>query len=128
MDDVITTVQGGSEQHHQVFDSRVRDIKWLLPSLPVKYKDSVIVKKLLEVEGVWTCDKEVFGWIFYRETVTVAHPERKLQELRDLLAIPTTQLQMGRKELERLVRKIHSIYLVVPGVIAHLYHLQQAIA
>ena len=35
---------------------------------------------------------------------------------------------MGRKELESLVGKIRSMYLTVPGVVVHLYHLQRALA
>ena len=51
MDDVISTVQGGPGQQHRFFDSTVRDIKWLLPSLPGEAKDSTSVKKLLTGEG-----------------------------------------------------------------------------
>ena len=35
---------------------------------------------------------------------------------------------MGRKDLERLVGKICSIHLVVLGAVAHLYHIQRALA
>ena len=35
---------------------------------------------------------------------------------------------MGRKELERLVGKIHSMHQAVPGAVAHLYHIQQALS
>ena len=56
-------MQGGSEQHHQVFDSIVHALKWLFPSLPWEAKDSVSFKKLLTGEGYWTCNKEVLGRI-----------------------------------------------------------------
>ena len=59
MDDVIAVAQGGGEQQHQVFDSTVRALKWLLPSLPGEAKDLVSVKKLLDGEGDWECMKEV---------------------------------------------------------------------
>ena len=58
----------------------------------------------------------------------VALSERKLQELRDLLDIPTSQRRMGRKELERLVGKLRSMQLAVPGAVAHLYHIQRALS
>ena len=35
---------------------------------------------------------------------------------------------MGRKELERLVGKLRSVHLAVPGAVAHLYHIQRALA
>ena len=34
---------------------------------------------------------------------------------------------MGQKDLERLVRKIHPMHLVVPGAVAHLFHIQRAL-
>ena len=43
----------GSERQHRVFDSTVRALKWIFPSLPGEAKDSVSVKKLLAGEGDW---------------------------------------------------------------------------
>ena len=54
-------------------------------------------------------------------------PERKLEELLTLVNIPPTQRRMGRKDLERLVGKLHSMHLAVPGVVAHLSHIQRAL-
>ena len=86
------------------------------------------VKKLLAREGDWECIKEVLGWIIDTKAGTIALPERKLQELRDLLDIPTSQRRMGRKELEHLLGKLRSMHLVVPGAVAHLYHIQCALS
>ena len=102
MDDVIAVVQGGAERQHRVFDSTVCALKWLFPSLPGEAKDLVSVKKLLAGEGDWECVKEVLGWTINTEAGMVSLPEQKLQELRNLLDIPTSQRRMGRKELERL--------------------------
>ena len=41
--------------------------------------------------------------------------------------IPPTQRRMGRKDLERLVGKLRSMHLAVPGVVAHLFHIQRAL-
>ena len=79
-------------------------------------------------EGDWECVKEVLGWTINTKAGTVALPERKLHELRDLLDILSSQRRMGRKELERLVGKLHSIHLAVPGAVAHLYHIQRAMS
>ena len=51
MDDVITPVQGGADQQHEVFDGTVRALKWVFPFLPGETKDSVSVKKLMAGEG-----------------------------------------------------------------------------
>ena len=122
MDDIISVVQGGTDRQHRVFDGTVRALKWLFPSLPGDLKDSVSVKKLVAVEGDWTCVKEVLGWILDTEAGTVTLPERKLEELLPLVNIPPTQRRMGRKDLERLVGKIRSMHLAVPGAVAHLFH------
>ena len=34
---------------------------------------------------------------------------------------------MGRKDLEHLVGTLRSIHLAVPGVVAHLYHIQRVL-
>ena len=67
-------------------------------------------------------------WIIDTEAGKVALPERKLQELRDLLGTPISQRRMGWKELERLVGKLCSMHLAVPGVVAHIYHIQSALS
>ena len=61
------------------------------------------------------------------EAGKVALPDQKHPELLQLLAIPATQRRMGRKELKRLVRKLHSMDLSVSGAVAHLYHIQHAL-
>ena len=57
--DVISTVQGGPELQHRVFDGTVCALKWILPSLPRESKYLVIFKKLLVGEGDWACSEEV---------------------------------------------------------------------
>ena len=41
--------------------------------------------------------------------------------------IPATQNRIGQKDLKRLVRKLSSIHLAVPGAVAHLFHIQRAL-
>ena len=79
-------------------------------------------------EGDWTCMKDVLGWLIYTEAGMVDLLERKNLELLKLLSIPATKRRMVRKELERLVRKLRSMHLAVPGAVAHLYHIQSALA
>ena len=84
MDDVISSVQGGAERQHQVFDSTVHALKWLFPSITREAKDSVSFKNLLAGEGDWEYVKEVLGCIIDTKVGMLSLPERKLQELRDL--------------------------------------------
>ena len=56
-DDVVTAIQGGAYQQHEVFNGTARALKWLFPSLPGETKDSVSVNKLIASEGKWTCKK-----------------------------------------------------------------------
>ena len=79
-------------------------------------------------EGDWTCMKDVLGWLIYTEAGMVDLLERKNLELLKLLSIPAIQRRMVRKELERLVRKLRSMHLAVPGAVAHLYHIHSALA
>ena len=87
-----------------------------------------MVKKLLDGEADCYCIKEVLGCITNTEAGKVALPERNIQELQDLLDILISQRRMGRKELERLVGKLCSMHLAVSGAVAHLYHIQGALA
>ena len=71
--------------------------------------------------------KYVLGWILNTESGTVTLPERKLEELLTLVDISATQRRMGRKDQERLVGKLRSMHIVVPGVVSHLFHVQRAL-
>ena len=102
--------------------------KWLFSLLQGGAKELVFVKKVLARDRYRAFVKEVLGWILDTEAGTVTLPERKLQGLCDLLAIPTTQRRMDRKGLECLVGKLCSMHLAVPGVVAHLYHLHCVLA
>ena len=62
------------------------------------------------------------------EAGTVTLLERKFQELRDLLAIWTNHRRMRMKYIKRLVRKLCSMHLAVPGAVEHIYHLQMVLA
>ena len=78
-------------------------------------------------EGDWTCVKEVLGRILDTEAGTVNLAESKLEELLTIVDIPATQRRMGQKYLERLVGKLRSMHLAVPGEVAHLFHIKHAL-
>ena len=79
-------------------------------------------KKLKVGEGDWTCMKEFLGWKVNTESSTVYLPKRKLEKLTQMSAILSTQCHIGQKDLEQFC----SMLLALPGVIAHLYHIQRA--
>ena len=49
--EVITVVQGGPKQQHQVFDGTVQTLKWSFLSLPYKTKYLGSIKNILTGEG-----------------------------------------------------------------------------
>ena len=61
-------------------------------SLPGETKFYMSMKKLKSGEAKWYCVKEFLGWNIDTEFYTVDLPEGKLQDLTQLLVIPTTQL------------------------------------
>ena len=127
MDDVISLVQVEPDHQHRVFDGTFRSLKWIFLPLPGELKYSVSVKNLPAGEGDWTCVKEVLGWIPYMEAGTVTLSERILEEILALVDVPTTQRKMGQKDLERLIGKLHSVHLAVPGGVACLFHIQRTL-
>ena len=53
-------------------------------------------------------------------------PKRKA-ELGTLINIPPLQCQISTKNLERLIGKLCSMHLVIPGAVGHFYNLQQSL-
>ena len=60
-------------------------------------------EKYLSSRGGWTCLNEVLGWILDIEAGTVTLPDRKLEELLNLVDFPATQRRTYQKDLELLV-------------------------
>ena len=53
-------------------------------------------------------------------------PKRRL-DLASLLDIPSSRRRMSRKHLMRLIGKLRSMHLAVPGAIGHFYYMQRAL-
>ena len=49
---------------------------------------------------------------------------KKIVELKILLAIPSSQRRMSTKKLERLIGKLFSMHLAIPGAVGNFYRLQ----
>ena len=81
----------------------------------------------LQGDGDWETTKEVLGWVLNTTTGTLSLSPKRTAELLALLDIPPTQRRMSVKKLERLIGKLRSMHLAVPGAVAQLYHIQGAL-
>ena len=68
------------------------------------------------------------GWTLDTEAGAVTLLEKQIQELLTLVDIPATQQRMSWKDLERLVGKLRSVHIAVPGAVAHLFRIKRALA
>ena len=84
------------------------------------------MKKELQVDGDWAHIKEIFGCLISNQDGTLRLPPKWLVELKIILAIPPSQRRMSTKKLERLIGKLRSMHLPIPGAVGHFYHLQMA--
>ena len=53
-------------------------------------------------------------------------PKRKA-EIKTLINIPPTQRRISTKKLERLIGKLRSMHLAIPGAEGHFYNLQRSL-
>ena len=104
----------------------IRALKEIFLYLPEEVKDSVSLRKALQGDGDWYQVKEIIGWIISTQGGTLRLPPKRLAELNILLAIPPSQRRMSTKKLERLIGKLRSMHLPIPGAVGHFYHLQMA--
>ena len=89
-----------------------------------KVKDSASLEKALAGDRDWSTAKEILGWVINTYQDTLALYSKQRLELLSLLAIHLTQRHISAKKLERLIRKIRSMYLAMPGAISHFYAMQ----
>ena len=59
--------------------------------------------------------------------VTLILPPKRKAELGTLLNIPPSQRRISTKKLERLIGKLRSMHLAIPGAVGHFYNLQQSL-
>ena len=71
--------------------------------------------------------KDILEWVSENHWVTLALSSKKRLYILFLIVIPTTQCRISFKNLERLIGKLHSMHLAVPGVIGHFYAMQVAL-
>ena len=127
MDNFMGMTQGDLDQQERVTKLLLRAIKEIFPSFLEETKDSICLKKALQGDGSWLPVKEILGWILNKKQGTLRHLEKCHLEMQELLNISSNQRRISVDMLRRLIGKLCSLYLAVPGVIGHLYHLQTAL-
>ena len=127
MDDLLSATQGDRMQQQRVSDITLRALKEISPSLPKQTKNLVSLKKALQGDGDWKTTKEILGWIVNTDEGTLIISPKRKEELGTLLDIPPLQRRMSTKKLERLIGKLRSMHLAVPGTVGHFYNLQQSL-
>ena len=115
------------DKQQRASELTLRDLKENFPSLPYEVKYSVSLKKALQGDGDWAHIKEILGWLINMQDGNLRLPPKRLAEFRILLAIPPSQRRMSTKKLERLIGKLRSMHLAIPGAVGHFYHFQIAL-
>ena len=116
---LLSATQGDRTHQQCVSKLTLRALKEIFLSLPVEAKDSVSIKKALQGDGDWTTTKEILGWMVDTNEGTLRISPKRKAELGTLLDIPPSQLRISTKKLERLIGKLRSMHLAVPGVVGH---------
>ena len=127
MDDINCLTQGDVHQQRRVTEIVLDKLKLVYPTVKGELKDSISLKKARAGDGNWQTSKEILGWIIDSNTGTISLSEKRIQDLDMLLRIPASQHRMSRKKLERLIGKLRSMHLAIPGAIGHFYHIQMAL-
>ena len=91
-------------------------------------KNSISLKKAWAGDGNRSVSKEILGWVINTALVTISLSPKRITDPTTLLDIPSAQHRMSQKKLERLIEKLRSMHLAIPGAIGHFYHIQMALA
>ena len=107
----------------QELGTRLWAIKETYPPLLRKIKDLVNLKKALAGDGDWNTAKEIIRWVVNTDKGTLHLTATCITDLVSLWTLPPTQRRLSEKRLERLLVKLRSIHLAIPGEIRHFYHI-----
>lgn len=129
MDDLTRVTQGDEKQQRQAIELMLRAIKEVFPLVSGELKNLVSIKKAFQGDGSWSCIKEILGWEIDTVQGTIRISPRRLTELNTLLAPPPspTQQRLAVNKLYKLIGKLRSVHLAVPGEIFHFYYLQMVL-
>ena len=127
MDELLYATQGYRTQQQHISELTLRSLKEIFSSLPAEAKDSVSIKKALQGDGDWKTTKEILGCMVDTDEGTLRLPPKRKAELGTLLEIPPLQRRISTKKIERLIGKVRSMNLAVPGAVGHFYNLPQSL-
>ena len=127
MDNLICANQGGAAQQHRILDLTLCTIKKIFPSVPGEIKYLTSLKKGLARNWGWKTTKEILVWVVDTNKVTLWLSMKHKTELLYLHSTPPSRRRMAVKSLERLVGKLRSMHLEVPGAIGHFYAMKVAL-
>ena len=103
-------------------------LKSVYPTVEGELENSISLKKAQTEDENWSVSEEILGWIINTASGTITLSPKRITDLTILLGIYPAHHRMFRKKLERLIGKLHSMYLAIPGAIGHFYHIQMALA
>ena len=127
MDNLIWASPGGTAQQQRVLELTLCALKEILPSITGEIKDSASLKKGLAGYWEWKKTKEILGWVVDKKKGTLWLSTKLKAYLLSLLNAPHTRQLMAVKFLERLIGKLRSMHLAVPGAIGNFYAMQLAL-
>ena len=127
MYDINYFTQGDEQQQRRLTEIVMRTLKSVYPTVDGELKNSISLKKAQAGDGDWSVSKEILGWIINSAAGTISLLPKCIADLTTLLDPPHAQHRMSRKKLERLIGKLHSVHLVIPGAIGYFYHIQMAL-
>ena len=127
MDDFMGMSQGDTDQQERVTELLLRAIIEMFLSVPEEFKDSISLQKAFQGNRYWLPVKEIFECILDTKQGTLQLPENRRLELQELLNISSSQRRISVDKLQRLIGKLCSLHIVVPGAIGQFYHLQTAL-
>ena len=73
----------------------------------------------MQGDGDWSTTREILGWIVNTDEGTLRLFPKRKEELGTLLDIPPSQRRISMKNLERLIEKLRSMHLAIPGEVGH---------
>jgi hypothetical protein len=132
IDNLVMLGQGNTKKLHQirrVLLTTLDEVFWPLePSNSAHQRELTSVKKLLKGDGYWETCKLILGWILDTIWMTLelpAHRAKQLQEILDL--IPCHQKRTSVKKWHKVLGKIRSMVLAIPGMRGLFGLLQEAL-
>ena len=120
VDDYINMVQGNrrTRRHAQrtLFHCLDEVFRGLDLSDSPHRQEPASVKKLRRGDGAWTTRKLVLGWLIDTVRMTIELPPHRVDRLHAILAsIPPTRNRVGWKEWHKVLGKLRSMALAIPG-------------